>query len=248
MAGHSKWANIKHRKGAQDAKRGKIFTKIIREITVAARAGGEDLDSNPRLRTAVLKARAANMPNDNIERAIKKGTGNLDGVTYEEVRYEGFGPGGVAIMVDCLSDNKNRTTPEIRTIFNKNGGNLGSTGSVGHMFDRKGVLVIPEGQTSEDEVMEFLMEYDIEDIAAEEDTVIVKTAPEAFSDVSEALLSKGYNLSVNEITYEPQTTVELDEKKAEQCLRLIGLLEDHDDSQDVFSNYDISDEIMEKLS
>ncbi len=248
MAGHSKWANIKHRKGAQDAKRGKIFTKIIREITVAARAGGEDLDSNPRLRTAVLKARAANMPNDNIDRAIKKGTGNLDGVSYEEVRYEGFGPGGVAIMVDCLSDNKNRTTPEIRTIFNKNGGNLGSTGSVGHMFDRKGVIAIPDGQTNEDEVMELLIDYDIEDIAAEDDAVIVKTAPEAFTEVSETLLEKGYDLSVNEITYEPQTTVELDAKKAEQCLRLIGLLEDHDDSQDVFSNYDIPDEIMEQLS
>lgn len=248
MAGHSKWANIKHRKGAQDAKRGKVFTKLIREITVAAKTGGDDLDSNPRLRTAVAKAKAANMPNDNIDRAIKKGTGNIDGVTYEEVRYEGYGPGGVAIMIDCLTDNKNRTTPEIRTIFNKNGGNMGDTGSVSYMFDRKGVIVIDKDQTNEDDVMELLIDYDIEDIITEDGSIIVKTAPESFSEVSECLMGKEYTLSMNELTFEPQTTVELDENKAEQCLRLVGLLEDHDDSQDVVSNYEISDEIMEKLS
>jgi len=248
MSGHSKWSTIKRKKGALDAKRGKIFTKLIREITVAAKAGGGDIEANPRLRTAVAKAKAANMPNDNIDRAIKKGSGGLDGVIYEEIRYEGYGPGGVAIMVDCMTDNKNRTTPEIRTIFNKNGGNLGDTGSVSYMFDRKGVIVIDSGQTTEDEVMELLLDFDIEDIKTEDGSIIVKTSPEAFSDVSDCLLAKEYSLSMNEMTYEPQTTVELDEKKAEQCLRIVELLEDHDDSQEVYSNYDIPDEIMEKLS
>jgi len=248
MSGHSKWSTIKRKKGALDAKRGKIFTKLIREITVAAKAGGGDLEANPRLRTVVAKAKAANMPNDNIDRAIKKGSGGLDGVTYEEVRYEGYGPGGVAIMVDCMTDNKNRTTPEIKTIFNKNGGNLGDTGSVSYMFERKGMIVIDGDQTNEDDVMELLIDFDIQDIKIEDENIIVETTPEAFSDVSDCLLGKEYSLSMNEITYEAQTTVALDEKKAEQCLRIIELLEDHDDSQEVYSNYDISDEIMEKLS
>ncbi len=248
MSGHSKWATIKRKKGALDAKRGAMFTKIIREITVAAKMGGEDLESNPRLRTAVNKAKGVNMPNDNIERAIKKGAGTLEGVTYEEVRYEGYGPGGVAIMVDCLTDNKNRTTPEIRTIFNKNNGNLGETGSVNYLFDRKGVFVIDEGQTNEDDVMEMLLDFDVEDIKAEDGNIEVITSPEGFYEVSEFLMKKELNLSMNEISYVPQTTVALDEKKAGQCMRLIELLEDHDDSQNVYSNYDISDEIMEKLS
>jgi YebC/PmpR family DNA-binding regulatory protein len=154
MSGHNKWSTIKRKKGALDAKRGALFTKLIREITVAAKSGGEDIDANPRLRTAVLKAKASNMPNDNIDRAIKKGSGNLDGVVYEEIRYEGYGPGGVAIMVDCITDNKNRTTPEIRTILSKNGGNLGETGSVNYLFDRKGMLVIEGGKVSEDEMID----------------------------------------------------------------------------------------------
>jgi len=248
MSGHSKWATIKRKKGALDAKRGAVFTKIIKEITVAAKMGGEDLESNPRLRTAINKAKGANMPNDNIERAIKKGAGTLEGVTYEEVRYEGYGPGGVAIMVDCLTDNKNRTTPEIRTIFNKNNGNLGDTGSVNYLFDRKGVVVIEAGQTNEDDVMEMLLEFDIEDIKTEDDNIEVTTSPDGFNDISELLMEKNLNLSMNEISYIPQTTTALDEKKASQTLKLIELLEDHDDSQSVYSNYDISDEIMEKLS
>ncbi len=248
MSGHSKWSTIKRKKGALDAKRGVLFTKIIREITVAARAGGDDLEANPRLRTVVAKAKAANMPNDNVERAIKKGTGTLEGVTYEEVRYEGYGPGGVAIMVDCLTDNKNRTTPEIRTIFNKNGGNLGDTGSVGYLFDRKGMIVVEAGDVTEDDILELLLDYDIEDIRSEDDNIIITTSPEGYPAVSDCLMNGEFNLTMNEISYVPQTTITLDEKRAAQCLRIIELLEEQDDAQEVYSNYDIPDEIMEKLS
>ena len=183
MSGHSKWSTIKRKKGAQDAKRGAIFTKIIREITIAAKDGGEP-DSNPKLRTAVLKAKANNMPNDNIERAIKKGTGNLDGVVYEEITYEGYGPGGVAIMIDSLTDNKNRTTPEIKISFSKHGGNLGETGCVNYLFDRKGLIIIEKGQTTEDDVMELLIEYDVEDIKTEEENIIVTTTPEGYNEIT----------------------------------------------------------------
>ncbi len=248
MSGHSKWSTIKRKKGAADAKRGALFTKLIREITVAAKEGGGDIESNPRLRTAVMKARANNMPNDNIERGIKKGTGDLDGVSYEEIRYEGYGPGGVAIMVDCLTDNKNRTMPEVRTAFNKNGGNLGETGSVNYLFDRKGLFIIEEGQVSEDDVYELLIDFDIEDIKSEDNNIVVTTSPQGFNEVSDFLLSKELKLVMNEITFIPKTTVELDEKKAEQCIKLINLLDDLDDTQNVYSNYDISDEIMMKLS
>ena len=247
MSGHNKWSTIKRKKGAADAKRGALFTKLIKEITVAARSGGADVDANPRLRTAVLKAKASNMPNDNIDRAINKGAGNLEGVTYEEIRYEGYGPGGVAIMVDCLTDNRNRTTPEIRTIFNKNGGNLGETGSVGYLFDRKGLFVIEGSGVSEDEVIELLMDYDVDDVKSEDGNIIVTTTPEGYYTVSDVLGKKGYNLLENQLGYIPQTTVTLDEKKAGQCLRITELLEDHDDVQQVYSNFDIPDEIMEKL-
>ena len=247
MSGHSKWSTIKRKKGVTDAKRGALFTKFIREITVAARAGGEDLDSNPRLRTAVLKAKANNMPNDNIDRAIKKGVGNVEGAVYEEVRYEGYGPGGVAIMVDCITDNKNRTTPEIRSIFGKNGGNLGETGSVNYLFDRKGMFVIEGGKASEDEIMEMLLEFDVEDVKTEDGNVEVTTSPEGYNAVADFLTDKGFNLLVNQLTYIPKTTVALDEKKAGQCLRIMEMLEDQDDAQEVYSNYDISDEIMAKL-
>lgn len=247
MSGHNKWSTIKRKKGAVDAKRGALFTKLIKEITVSARTGGEDIDSNPRLRTAVLKAKAANMPNDNIERAIKKGSGNLEGVTYEEVRYEGYGPGGVAIMVDCLTDNRNRTTPEIRTIFSKNGGNLGETGSVGYLFDKKGLFIIEGGSISENEVIELLLDYDVEDIRTEEDNIIITTSPDGYYPVSEILLKHEFKLLENQLGYIPQSTVTLDEKKAAQCLRITELLEDHDDVQQVYSNFDIPDEIMEKL-
>lgn len=248
MSGHSKWANIKHRKAAQDAKKGKIFTKLIREITVAARVGGDDINSNPRLRTAVLKARENNMPMENIERAIKKGTGALEGSTYEEVRYEGYGPGGVAIMVDCMTDNKNRTTPEIRTIFSKNGGNLGETGCVSFLFDKKGVINIDASTTTEDKVMELLLDYDVEDIKTEDNTIVVYTAPDKFNDILEVIRSHNLPTLNSEITYIPQTTVHLEGQKASQCLRLIEALEDHDDVQSVHANFDIPDDIINTMS
>ncbi|HPI22264.1 MAG TPA: YebC/PmpR family DNA-binding transcriptional regulator [Spirochaetota bacterium] len=247
MSGHSKWATIKRKKSVVDAKRGALFTKLIREITVSARAGGEDLNSNPRLRTAVLKAKENNMPNDNIDRAIKKGTGSLEGVTYEEIRYEGYGPGGVAIMVDCLTDNRNRTTPEIRTIFSKNGGNLGETGCVGYNFERKGVVHVDAGAIAEDNLMELLLDFDIHDIRTEDKVIVVTTSPEAYNDVYSAIKNKGLATAYNEITFLPKSTVSLNEKTAQQCLRLIDLLDDHDDVQNVYSNYDIPDEVMMAL-
>lgn len=249
MSGHSKWSTIKRKKGANDAKRGALFTKIIKEITVAARAGGGELDSNPRLRTAVNKAKANNMPNDNIDRAIKKGTGDLDGVTYEEVRYEGYGPGGVAIMIDALTDNKNRTTPEIRTIFNKNNGNLGESGSVAYLFERKGQIVIDPDQTDEESLMELLIEYDVEDIKPQDDgSIEITTAPDAYNEISEAIAEEKLATSINEVTQIPTTTIALDEKKAEQLLRLLDLIDEHEDVQSVYSNEDIDDELMESLS
>jgi len=248
MSGHSKWATIKRKKGALDAKRGALFTKIIREITVAARNGGDDINANPRLRTAILKAKANNMPNDNIDRAIKKGTGSLEGVTYEEIQYEGYGPGGVAIMVSCLTDNRNRTTAEVRAAFTKHNGNLGETGCVGYLFDRKGMMVIDAGQTTEDEVMELLMDYNIEDIRTEDGTIIVTTPTDGYNEAHDVLMDKGYRLVEDGISFIPQTTVVLDEKKGAQCLKLIEVLEDLDDVQNVYANYDISDDIMLKIS
>jgi len=248
MSGHSKWANIKHKKAAADARKGRVFSKIIREITVAARIGGEDMNSNTRLRAAVLKARENNMPNDNIERAIKKGTGALEGESFEEVTYEGYGPGGVAIMVDCLTDNRKRTTPEIRNIFSKNGGNLGESGCVAYNFDRKGMILIEGDQSTEEEIMELLIDYDIEDIRQEEETIEVITLPEGYMDVHEVLRERGVTLSLSEITFIPKSTIPIDEKKAIQCLRLIEQLEDHDDVQNVYSNYDIPDEVMVRMS
>lgn len=248
MSGHNKWSTIKRKKGAIDAKRGALFTKLIKEIMVAARNGGEDMNSNARLRTAVLKARANNMPNDNIERAIKKATGNVEGAVYEEIRYEGYGPGGVAVMVDTLTDNKNRTSSEVRSTFSKHGGNLGETGCVGYLFERKGVIIIEAGQTSEDEVIEMLMDFDILDIRTTDGNIEVTTSPESFYDVSDALTKQNLRLSFNEISMVPQTTVALDEKKAIQTLKLIEVLEDLDDVQNVYSNYDIPDQMMVKIS
>ena len=248
MSGHSKWSTIKRKKGAIDAKKGALFTKIIREIMMAAKEGGADLESNFRLRTAVLKAKANNMPSDNIERGINKGLGKLEGVIYEEVRYEGYGPGGVAIMVDCLTDNKNRTTPEIRSAFNKNGGSLGESGSVNYLFAKKGMMQIDAGQTTEDELIEMLIDFDIEDIKTEDGSIIVTTTPENFQKVSKALTDRKFNMAVNEITYIPLTTVTLDEKKGTQCMRIIEILEDLDDTQNVYSNFDIPDDIMMKIS
>ncbi|MBN2041001.1 MAG: YebC/PmpR family DNA-binding transcriptional regulator [Spirochaetes bacterium] len=248
MSGHSKWSTIKRKKGAQDAKRGVLFSKLIKEITVAAKMGGDDINSNPRLKTAIAKAKENNMPNDNIERAIKKGSGALGDITYEEVRYEGFGPGGVAIMVDCLTDNKNRTTPEIRTLFSKHGGNLGESGSVSYLFDRKGLLIVEGSKTSEEELMENLIDFGIEDIKSEDKNIVITTEPESYNDIYDILKNKNLELVFSEITQIPKTTVALDEKKASQCLNLIDYLEGHDDTQNVYSNYDISDEILKKIS
>lgn len=248
MSGHNKWSTIKRKKGAIDAKRGAIFTKIIREITVAVKNGGEDPESNPRLRTAVTKARASNMPIDNIERAIAKASGKAEGQVFEEMRIEGYGPGGVALMVEAITDNRNRTFPELRTIFSKNNGNLGDTGCVSYLFDRKGVVQIEAGQTSEDDLIELLMDFDIEDIKSEDDGGLsVTMSPDAFNDVVDVLTKKELKMPYSEITYVPQTTVVLDEKKAQQCMRLVELLEDHDDVQNVYGNYEIPDEIMENL-
>jgi len=248
MSGHSKWATIKRKKGALDAKRGALFTKIIREITVAAKNGGDDINANPRLRTAISKAKANNMPNDNIDRAIKKGMGTLEGVIYEEIQYEGYGPGGVAIMVSCLTDNRNRTTSEVRAAFTKHGGNLGESGCVGYLFDRKGMMVLEAGQATEDAIIELLMDKNIEDVKTEDGNIQVVTPPDGYNEVHDVLVNKGYRLIVDEITFIPQTTVPLDEKKGSQCLRLIEALEDLDDVQNVYSNYDISDDIMMKIS
>jgi len=248
MSGHSKWSTIKRKKAVVDAKRGAVFTKLIKEITVAARIGGPDLNANPRLRIAVNKAKENNMPNDNIDRAIKKGSGDLEGVVYEEVRYEGYGAGGVAVMVDCLTDNRNRTTPEIRKIFSKNGGNLGESGSVSYMFDYRGIIIIEGGQISEDDTIELLIEHDIEDVKTEDGNIVVTMPAESFGDVQELLKGKNLKLVYNEVTYNPKTTVSLDEQKAGQCMRLISQLEDQDDVQNVYSNYDIADDIMAKIS
>ena len=248
MSGHSKWSTIKRKKGAQDAKRGALFTKLIREITVAARSGGDDINTNSRLRSAVLKDRASNMPSDNIERAIKKGMGTLEGVTYEEIQYEGYGPGGVAIMVSCLTDNRNRTTADVRAAFTKNGGNLGEAGCVSYLFARKGMIIIEPGRSTEDEIMELLMDYNVEDIKTEDGSIQVLTPPDGYNEVHDVLADKGYKLIIDEISYIPQTTVPLDEKKASQCLRLIETLEELDDVQSVYSNYDIPENIMMKIS
>ncbi|MBP7603388.1 MAG: YebC/PmpR family DNA-binding transcriptional regulator [Spirochaetes bacterium] len=247
MSGHSKWATIKRKKASVDSKRGALFTKIIREITVAARMGGEDINSNPRLRTAILKARENNMPADNIERAIKKGTGTLEGVVYEEITYEGYGPGGVAIMAHCLTDNKKRTTPEIRTLFSRNGGNLGETGCVSYMFDRKGMVIIEGGQASEEEIMELVLDYGVDDVRTEDGNIVIVTSPEGFAQVNDLVQAKQYRLALHEITFIPQSTILLDEKKAEQCLRLIEQLEEQDDVQNVYSNYEIPDAIMTRI-
>jgi len=243
MSGHSKWSTIKHKKAALDAKRGKLFTKVIKELTIAARIGGGDPEGNPRLRSAVAAAKTANMPADNIKRAIHKGTGELPGVTYEETTYEGYGPGGVAILLETLSDNKNRTTAEIRHVFAKYGGNLGEPNSVSWMFAKKGLLAVPAKGIGEGELMEIVLEAGADDLRAEEDEFHVITAPELFNGVREALERAGIQVSQATLTMEPQNTVHLDAKKAQQCLKLLEVLEDHDDVQSVHANleYDEAD-------
>ena len=249
MAGHSKWANIKRRKGAVDAKRGQMFTKLIKEIMVAARLGGGDINGNPRLRSAVLAAKAVNMPKENIERAIKKGTGDLDGVTYEEITYEGYGPGGVAVMVECMTDNRVRTVADVRHFFSKSGGNLGEANCVSWMFDKKGAIVIDSSTISEDALMEIAIEAGAEDVVTEENTFQVLTAVDDFSAVCEALTAKGVKYMEAGITMIPKNVVEVaDEKVAGQLMKLLENLEDNDDVQKVHANFDIPDAIMEAIS
>jgi YebC/PmpR family DNA-binding regulatory protein len=242
MAGHSKWANIKHRKGRQDEKRGKLFGKMIKEITVAARIGGGDVDSNPRLRRVVGMALSANMPKDNIERAIKRGTGELEGVEYEEVSYGGYGPGGVAVLIEALTDNRNRTTPEIRHIFSKCGGNLAETSAVTHLFERKGYFLIPGDNISEEELMEIVLEAGAEDMSREEENFEVVTATTDFDCVAEALSERQIKTLEAQISMLPNMTLEIKGKNAEQVIRMMEMFDDHDDVQNVWSNFDIPDE------
>jgi YebC/PmpR family DNA-binding regulatory protein len=247
MSGHSKWSQIKRKKGAADAKRGQVFTKLIKEITVAARFGGGDPEGNARLRTAIAAAKAENMPKDNIERAIKKGTGELAGVTYEEFNYEGYGPGGAAVLVEVLTDNKNRTTAEVRHIFSRSGGNLGEAGSVAWMFHKKGYLVLDKAAIDEDRLMEVVLDAGAEDIEAGDKEYEVTTDPQKLDAVKKALEKAGVKYQVAELTMYPQSTVAIDGKHAEQMLRLMEQLEEHDDVQKVYANFDIPDKVMEQL-
>ena len=248
MSGHSKWSTIKRKKGAADAKRGKTFTKIIKEIMVAARMGGGDINANPRLRTAVLAAKAENMPRDNIDRAIKKGTGELEGVNYEEIIYEGYGPGGVAMLVEVMTDNKNRTVAEVRHVFSKQNGNLGEGGCVSWVFEKKGLISLDKSGVDEDRLIEVALDagaLDVKDSGKEFD---VTTPPPSFETVKKKLEESGFKPTYGEVTMVPQTTVRLTGKEAEQMLRLMEGLEDLDDIQKVYANFDITDEEMERLS
>ncbi len=247
MAGHSKWANIKHRKGAQDAKRSKVFSKLGREITVAAKLGGEDPDMNPRLRLAVSTARGQSMPKDAIERAIKKGAGGGEGADYTEMRYEGYGPGGVAVIVEALTDNKNRTASEVRSIFDKNGGNLGETGSVGFMFDRVGEIIYPLDKASPDDMFEAAVEAGAMNVQSDEETHEIICESEDFATVREALVSKYEEPEKSGLAWKANVSAEVNEAQAATVLKLIDALEDNDDVQNVYTNFDVSDEVMEKL-
>jgi YebC/PmpR family DNA-binding regulatory protein len=249
MSGHNKWSTIKHKKGAADAKRGKMFSKMIKEITIAARMGGGDIEGNPRLRTAVNTARAANMPKDNIERAIKRGTGELEGVNYEEITYEGYGPGGVAVMVEALTDNKNRTVAEIRHIFDKYTGNLGETGCVSWIFQKMGMIIIAKQGLDEDAVMEVAIEAGAQDVKSDADnTYEITSEPGDFEAVRKAMEDKGWKIEEAEITMIPQNTVKLEGKKAELMLKMMDALDDNEDLQKVFANFDISEEDMMKMT
>jgi len=248
MAGHSKWANIQHRKKAQDSKRGKLFTKLIREIVVAARMGGGDADSNPRLRAAIDKALSGNMTKDTIERAVKRGSGAADGDNYEEIRYEGYGPKGVAVMVDCLTDNRNRTVSEVRHAFSKAGGNLGTDGSVAYLFTKMGSLTFSAG-SDEDKVMEVALDAGADDVVTHEDQSLeVITSPDVFLDVKQAMQTAGLEVEMAEVTMQPATSVDLELDDAQKVMRLVDALEDLDDVQNVYTNADFSDEVMEQLA
>src|SRR5580765_6037161 len=248
MSGHSKWSSIKHKKAIKDQKRGKIFTKLIKEITVAARMGGGDVNANPRLRTAVTTARQNSMPADNIDRAIKKGTGDLEGVTYDEVTYEAYGPGGVAILVQTLTDNRNRTVADLRSIITKHGGNLATAGAVSWMFQKRGLITVERAGVDEDRVMEVALEGGAEDVREAGDILEVLTAPEQFDRVKEALDAAKIVAASAEVTSIPSSTVAISGKPAEQMVRLLEAVEDHDDVQNVSSNMDIAAEELERLS
>jgi YebC/PmpR family DNA-binding regulatory protein len=248
MSGHSKWHNIRLKKGKMDAERGKIFTKLAREIIVAAKEGGGNPDANARLRLAVQKARDASMPQENIKRAIQRGTGELEGVNYEELTYEGYGPGGAAVMVDVLTDNKNRTVAEVRNIFSKPGGSLGESGCVAWIFDPKGLISVPKDGLDEDTVMMAALDAGAEDVRSEEETFDVITSPEDLPAVRQALTDAGIPFTLAEVTMLPKSTVELKGKEAQQMIRLMEQLEDHDDVQHVYANFDIPENVMAALT
>jgi YebC/PmpR family DNA-binding regulatory protein len=249
VSGHSKWSTIKRKKGANDAKRGKIFTKLIKEITIAARMGGGDAEGNPRLRSAVTAAKGENMPKENIDRAIKKGTGDLDGAIYEEILYEGYGPGGVAVLVETMTDNKNRTVADIRHFFAKSGGNLGESGCVGYMFDKKGTVSVDKEGVTEEQLMDLALEAGAEDVVEEEDSFQIVTAPEAFNDVVDRLEKSKVKFNEATLSMVPKNSIEVtEEKTARSLLRLLENLEDHDDVQKVHANFDIADDLMDLLS
>ena len=244
MSGHSKWHTIKHKKGALDAKRGKVFTKLIKEITVAARTGGGDPAANARLRKAIADAKGSNMPNETIDRAIKRGTGELEGVSYDEITYEGYGPGGVAVMVDAMTDNRNRTVAEIRHLFSKNGGNLGASGAVGYLFEKKGYIVVEKSAKPEEELFEIVTDAGAEDLRDDEDNFEIITSPENFDTVLDAVKKAGVEPQVAEVEMVPQNYVKLAGAEARQMLKLMEALEDHDDVQKVSANFDISEADM----
>ena len=241
MSGHSKWATIKHKKGAADAKRGRVFTKLIKEITMAARLGGGDPGGNPRLRKAIDDAKAVNMPADNIKRGIQRGTGELPGVNYEEITYEGYGPGGVAVLIEAMTDNRNRTLPEIRTIFSKHGGNLGESGSVKFLFQKKGFITIDKDKATEDQVMEAAIEAGADDVSSAGEQHEIQTGPESLTSVKEALEKNGLPVAVAEVSMIPTTEVKLDQRRADQMMKLMEAIEDHDDVQHVWANFDFEE-------
>lgn len=247
MSGHSKWSTIKHKKAAMDAKRGKIFTKLIKEITVSARLGGKELEGNPRLRTAVAAARNANMPQDNIDRAILKGVGELEGVTYDEVTYEGYALGGVAVLIQVVTDNRNRTVAELRHIFSKSGGNLAEAGAVAWMFEKKGIVLVDREKAVEDELMELVLEAGAEDLTMESNHFVVATADESLDEVRDFLTEQGVAILSAERTMIPQSTVAVAADNARQILTLMDSLDDHDDVQNVYSNFDIPDSVLEEV-
>ena len=248
MSGHSKWSSIKHKKGAADAKRGKIFTKLIKEITVAARMGGGDPEGNPRLRTAIAAAKAENMPKENIERGIKKGSGELEGVSYEEASYDGYGPGGAAVLVDCLTDNKNRSVADIKHIFERHGGNLGEPGCVTWIFEQRGLIVFEKDKVDEEQLIDLALEAGAEDVKEEETEFEVVTAPSDFETVKKAIDDAGFPYTLAEVTKIPKNTVKIEGKKAQQMINLMQAIEDHDDVSHVYSNFDIADDVMEAMS